>query len=94
MVNGFNALFHDKKKLGSWQSYLEMREVIVQTNNEVRDQLSKDLSRCSEFLSYFREIGLSLIDKETKSRGSFQTDIPSLHTATRDRAKRYEGSLR
>ncbi len=34
MGNGFNALFHDKKKLGSWQSYLEMREVIVQTNVE------------------------------------------------------------
>ncbi|HLO17672.1 MAG TPA: type II restriction endonuclease, partial [Anaerolineales bacterium] len=31
MVNGFNALFHDKKKLGSWESYLQMREVIVQT---------------------------------------------------------------
>ena len=43
MVNGFNALFHDKKKLGSWESYLEMREIIVQTNSEFRDQLSKDL---------------------------------------------------
>ena len=43
MVNGFNALFHDKKKLGSWESYLQMRDVIVQTNNEFRDQLSKDL---------------------------------------------------
>jgi type II restriction enzyme len=29
MVNGFNALFADKKKLGSWDSYLAMREVIV-----------------------------------------------------------------
>jgi type II restriction enzyme len=43
MVNGFNALFGDKKKLGSWESYLAMREVIVQTNTRVRDQLSKDL---------------------------------------------------
>ncbi len=43
MVNGFNALFGDKKKLGSWESYLAMREVIVRTNNEVRDLLSKDL---------------------------------------------------
>jgi type II restriction enzyme len=54
MVNGFNALFHDKKKLGSWQSYLEMREIIVQTNNEVRDQLSKDLGA---FAGLLFEIG-------------------------------------
>ncbi len=43
MVKGFNALFGDKKKLGSWESYLAMREVIVRTNAEVRDRLSKDL---------------------------------------------------
>ena len=43
MVNGFNALYSDKKKLGSWDSYLAMREVIVRTNSEVRDLLSNDL---------------------------------------------------
>jgi len=43
MVKGFNALFGDKKQLGSWESYLAMREVIVRTNAEVRDRLSKDL---------------------------------------------------
>ena len=43
IVNGFNALYGDTKKLGSWESYLEMREVIVRTNSEVRDRLSKDL---------------------------------------------------
>ena len=55
MVNGFNALFHDKKKLGSWESYLQMREVIVQTNNEFRDQLSKDLGA---FAGMLFEIGM------------------------------------
>jgi type II restriction enzyme len=29
MVNGFNAIFSDKKKLGSWNDYLQMREVIL-----------------------------------------------------------------
>src|SRR3972149_60452 len=43
MVKGFNALFGDNKKLGSWESYLDMREVILHVNAEVRDQLSKDL---------------------------------------------------
>lgn len=54
MVNGFNALFGDKKKLGSWKSYLAMREVIVQTNTGVRDQLSKDLGA---FAGLLFEIG-------------------------------------
>jgi type II restriction enzyme len=54
MVNGFNALFHDKKKLGSWSSYLEMREVILQTNNDFRDLLSKDLGA---FAGLLFEIG-------------------------------------
>jgi type II restriction enzyme len=54
MVNGFNALFGDKKKLGSWESYLAMREAIVGANAEVRDQLSKDLGA---FAGLLFEIG-------------------------------------
>ena len=54
MVNGFNFLFGDKKKLGSWESYLEMREVILHANAEVRDQLSKDLGA---FAGLLFEIG-------------------------------------
>ena len=54
MVNGFNALFSDKKKLGSWESYLELREIIVRTNDEVRDLLSKDLGA---FAGLLFEIG-------------------------------------
>lgn len=54
MVNGFNALFDDKKKLGSWESYLEMREVILHANAEVRDRLSKDLGA---FAGLLFEIG-------------------------------------
>ncbi len=50
MVNGFNALFNAKKKLGSWESYLEMREVIFQTNAEVRDLLSNDLGAIAGLL--------------------------------------------
>jgi type II restriction enzyme len=54
MLNGFNALFGDKKKLGSWDSYLAMREVIVHTNAQVRDLLSKDLGA---FAGLLYEIG-------------------------------------
>jgi type II restriction enzyme len=54
MLNGYNALFADNKKLGSWPSFLAMREVIVRTNAEVRDQLSKDLGA---FAGLLFEIG-------------------------------------
>ena len=47
ILNGFNAVFGDKKKLGSWESYLEMREVLVGANDELRNYLSKDLGAIS-----------------------------------------------
>lgn len=49
MVNGFNAVFDAKKKLGCWDSYLEMRETIIQANTEVC-VLSKDLGAFAGFL--------------------------------------------
>jgi len=57
MVNGFNALFNDKKKLGSWESYLAMRETILRTNAhpEIRPLLSKDLGA---FAGMLFELGI------------------------------------
>lgn len=43
IVNGFNSLFKDRKKLGSWTDYLQMREVIVETNERCKSDLSNDL---------------------------------------------------
>lgn len=50
ILEGYNAFFKDKKKLGSWQSYLEMREVIIRANNEMKEYLSKDLGAISGLL--------------------------------------------
>jgi len=50
IVNGFNHLFKDKVKLGSWQEYLRMREVIIEKNNRYKNILSKDLGAFSGFL--------------------------------------------
>jgi type II restriction enzyme len=47
MVYGFNAVFSDKKKLGSWQHYLEIRETLIKTNEELQPTLSKDLGAIS-----------------------------------------------
>lgn len=43
IINGFNFLFKDKKKLGSWTEFLKLREVLIQTNNQHRSELSSDL---------------------------------------------------
>lgn len=50
IVNGFNYLFRDNKKLGSWQEYLKMREIILKTNADYKDQLSNDLGAIAGLL--------------------------------------------
>lgn len=82
MVNGFNVLFHDKKKLGSWQIYLEMREVIVQTNNAVRDQLSKDLGA---FAGLLFEIGAGRLLVDGNIEAVFQAEKAKAEKAAKSR---------
>lgn len=43
IVNGFSILFSQKAKLGSWASYLMMREKIMDVNEQIKPLLSKDL---------------------------------------------------
>lgn len=59
IVNGFNKLFGDKKTLGSWQSYLQMREVIIRTNEEHKKELSSDLGAIAGLLF---DIGVGKFD--------------------------------
>lgn len=54
IVNGFNYLFRDNKKLGSWTEYLKMREVIMKSNADNKAQLSNDLGA---FAGLLFEIG-------------------------------------
>ncbi|MEO6852230.1 MAG: hypothetical protein ABI203_08615 [Mucilaginibacter sp.] len=42
IINGFNYLFKDKKKLGSWSEYLKIREVIMDMNKKFCNELSLD----------------------------------------------------
>ncbi len=72
MVNGFNALFNEKKKLGSWDSYFDMRETIVRVNSqpEIRDRLSKDLGA---FAGLLFEIGSERLLVEGNVDAALQT---------------------
>ena len=50
IVNGFNALFKEKRKLGSWKEYLAMREVILKVNGKCCRELSVDLGAIAGLL--------------------------------------------
>ncbi len=67
IVNGFNKLFKDKIKLGSWQEYLRMREVILEKNNQYRNALSKDLGAFSGFLFDIGVKKIMVTDEDTLS---------------------------
>lgn len=58
IVKGFNILFKDQKKLGSWYGYLEMRDTILQVNDQFKNLLSKDLGAITGLLF---EIGMERI---------------------------------
>lgn len=50
IINGFNRLFGDKKKLGSWTEYLKIRDVLMEKNNTHKAELSNDLGAISGLL--------------------------------------------
>lgn len=58
IVNGFNHLFKDRKKLGSWSEYLGMREIILEKNNQYKNIFSKDLGA---FTGLLFDIGIKKI---------------------------------
>ncbi|PLR84935.1 hypothetical protein CVD25_13630 [Bacillus canaveralius] len=55
IVKGFNLLFNEKAKLGSWTEYLKMKEVIQNFNKTYSSLLSKDLGAVGGLLF---EIGI------------------------------------
>ena len=64
IVNGFNALFNEKIKLGSWTAYLTMREQIMNSNQQYRTYFSNDLGALA---GLFFELGSGRIVIENNS---------------------------
>jgi type II restriction enzyme len=58
ILNGYNALFGSKLKLGSWPAYLEMRDQVIAVNEELQPLLSRDLGA---FAGLLFEIGTGVI---------------------------------
>ncbi len=63
ILRGFNAVFADSKKLGSWAAYLEMRETVRGANVRLSPPLSTDLGA---FAGLLFEVGIGrLVVSET-----------------------------
>lgn len=91
MVNGFNAVFSDKKKLGSWNDYLQMREVIIKTNEELNPALSKDLGAISGLLF---DVGVGKIALSSNWETSLKFEKDKLEKALKKRHLEVENELK
>lgn len=69
IVNGFNALYGARLKLGSWESYFAMRETMHQTNEQHRHLLSKDFGALAGLLF---EIGSNRLIVEGNAEQALQ----------------------
>jgi type II restriction enzyme len=78
MVQGFNAIFSAKKKLGSWPDYLEMRETILEANKQMQPILSKDLGDISGLLF---DVGVGKIILDSNWGNALNFDQEKLHKA-------------
>lgn len=91
MLKGFNAIFNDKKKLGSWKQYLEMREIIIKTNEAYRTLLSKDLGALSSFLF---DVGIGKLATNENWETALKFDKNKIEKALKKRHNEVEIELK
>lgn len=91
MLQGFNAIFDDKKKLGSWTSYLEMRETILKANESLRPALSKDLGAFSGCLF---DVGIGKIPLGCNWETALQFEKGKLEKALKKRHQEVQEEIR
>ncbi len=82
IVNGFNILFKDKVKLGSWSEYLRMREVVIEKNSALNSDLSNDLGAFAGLLFDLGERKLLINDEHLSEdeRIKIEKKIKKRHT--------------
>lgn len=91
MLNGFNTVFDDKKKLGSWSSYLEMRETIIHANDSLNSSLSKDLGAISGLLF---DVGVGKIATGQNWEAALRLEKDKLEKALKKRHREVKEDLR
>lgn len=91
IVNGFNVVFGDRKKLGSWSAYLQMRETILAANERLRPQLSKDLGAIAGLLF---EVGSGRLAVDGNWEAALERERDKLEKALRGRHRQVVEELR
>ncbi|MBI2807805.1 MAG: hypothetical protein HYX68_22720 [Planctomycetes bacterium] len=91
IVRGFNQLFADNKPLGSWPAYLEMREVIRQTNEQLAPPLSKDLGA---FAGLLFDVGVGKLVLDCNSADVLAKERQDVEKILRKRHKDIEEDQR
>jgi type II restriction enzyme len=82
IINGYNRLFNERRKLGSWTEYLAIREKMLTVNNKYCASSSTDLGALSGLLF---EIGAGnllvpgLADQPVEEREKIQKQIEKRH---------------
>jgi len=87
ILNGFNILFNQKRKLGSWKEYLIIRDNIIETNNKFRKLLSNDLGAFSGLLY---EIGSNRLITDKNAEGFLNNITEKIEKANKKRHKQIE----
>lgn len=90
MLKGFNLLFGTKNKLGSWESYLDMRDLLIAANEQFRSALSKDLGAISGLLF---EVGAGKLVLEENADLVIDEERKKLETVRRRRHLAVEDDL-
>lgn len=91
IVKGFNAIFNDNKKLGSWQQYLEMRETIIKINEENKSIMSTDLGAISGLLF---DIGIGKISLDINCDTAIKFEKDKLEKILRKRHLEVQGEIK
>ncbi|CCH57639.1 hypothetical protein BN8_p06839 (plasmid) [Fibrisoma limi BUZ 3] len=87
IINGYNRLFNERRKLGSWSEYLAIRERMLAVNAEYRQLLSNDLGALSGLLY---EIGVGnllvpgLADQPVVEREKLEKQLSKRHKSVVD----------
>lgn len=91
MLNGFNALFNDKKKLGSWKDYLAIRETLLKVNEEFLPMLSKDLGAISGLLF---DVGIGKLATEGNWENALAFESDKLEKIMKKRHEEVEQEIK
>jgi len=91
MLNGFNTVFDEKKKLGSWTSYLEMRDCVIRANEGIQPSLSKDLGAISGLLF---EVGVGKITLDQNWEKTLQFEKEKREKALKKRHQEVQEEIR